>query len=222
MSDEIEVILTPNVTEVVVPEGNVLLAESIGQLSDVNITSLQDTQFLRYNTSTQLWTNENVTFTSTVSGLSDTTISNPQNNQILKYDSTSSKWVNSNSANNRIQITHTTASLNTNQTEEFSISGFGKSYALHSIYISGGAWLRIYSDTASRNADALRTQQDDPAEGSGVVSEVVSSQASTFNITPSVLGHITSPETSIPLKITNISPSPQTYTISITALQLEA
>ena len=86
MADEIEVILNPNVTEVILPEGNALLPESIAELSDVNITSLQDTQFLRYNANSQLWTNENVTFTSTVSGLSDTTISSPQNNQILKYD----------------------------------------------------------------------------------------------------------------------------------------
>lgn len=69
-------------------------ASSLGQLSDVTITSatLSNGQILKYDSSSQLWINT----TPDLSLMSDVTISSVSlsNGQFLVYDSTSSKWVN--------------------------------------------------------------------------------------------------------------------------------
>jgi len=63
-------------------------AENLGDLGDVTISSLQDGQILKYDSTDTRW--ENVD--NTLAGLSDTDISSPANNEVLHYDSTAQKW----------------------------------------------------------------------------------------------------------------------------------
>ena len=51
---------------------------------------------------------------------------------------------------------------------------------------SHAAWVTLYSDTASRTADASRQISVDPIPGSGVLAEVITTGSQTQLITPGV------------------------------------
>ena len=104
------------------------------------------------------------------------------------------------------------------------ITGF-KSYALMKVGLSTTGWLRIYTDSTSRANDASRSVGEDPAPGSGVIAEVVTTGISTTQIiSPFVMGGNldNSPTTTIYASIKNLSGSTQTITANLTILQLEA
>jgi hypothetical protein len=117
----------------------------------------------------------------------------------------------------------TTSSIANNATANIAITGF-KSYMLLKVQTSAAAWVRLYSDTASRTADATRDILTDPAPGSGVLAEFITSGSQTVIVTPAVLGFNgeSSPTTSIPVAVTNKSGSTTTITVTLTLLQLEA
>ena len=104
------------------------------------------------------------------------------------------------------------------------ITGF-KSYALMKVGLSTTGWLRLYTDSTSRANDASRSQGVDPAPGSGVIAEVVTTGISTTQIiSPFVMGGNldNSPTTTIYAAITNLSGTTQAITANLTILQLEA
>lgn len=103
------------------------------------------------------------------------------------------------------------------------ITGF-KSYALIQIDCDGPAWVRIYSDPTSRTNDATRNIGNDPTPGSGVIAEATFTAPSTpSKITPFTYGgNLESPVTNqIYLAVQNLSGSSQSFTVSLTLLQLE-
>ena len=104
------------------------------------------------------------------------------------------------------------------------ITGF-KSYALMKVGLSTAGWLRLYTDNTSRANDASRSVGEDPAPGSGVIAEVVTTGITTTQIiSPFVMGGNldNSPTTTIYASIKNLSGSTQTITANLTILQLEA
>ena len=124
----------------------------------------------------------------------------------------------------RTTATATTPSFADGATENIAITGF-KSYALLKVTVEHQAWVRIYTDTTSRAADASRLEGTDPAPGSGVVAEIITSAApQTILITPGVFGFNNegTPTTSIPIAVTNKSGTTRTITVTLTLLQLEA
>ena len=120
-------------------------------------------------------------------------------------------------------VAGTTASLANNATGNLTIVGF-KGYVLYKIQTSAGAWVRMYTDSASRTADASRLQTSDPAPGSGVIAEVITSGAQTIIIGPGTIGfnNESSPTTNIELAVTNLSGSTTTITVTLTILKIEA
>ena len=118
--------------------------------------------------------------------------------------------------------TVTTASLADGASGNITFDGLGLSYALYSIQVDKACWVRIYSDTASRTADASRVQGADPSEGAGVVAEVIATGATTFKITPAVFGYVSTGEFTIPVAVKNNSGSTGTVQVTITALMLES
>ena len=91
--------------------------------------------------------------------------------------------------------------------------------------LSTAGWLRLYTDSASRAADVSRSQGVDPAPGSGVIAEVITTGISTTQIiSPFVMGgNLDNPaDTTIYASITNLSGSTQAITATLTILQLEA
>jgi len=121
-------------------------------------------------------------------------------------------------------VAGTTASLADAATGNVAITGF-KSYALLKMVVDQPAWVRIYTDTASRSADASRAEGVDPTPGSGVIAEVITtSAAQTVLISPGTIGFNNegTPTTSIPIAVTNKSGTTRTITVTLTVLQLEA
>lgn len=123
----------------------------------------------------------------------------------------------------RSSVNGTTASIANAATGNVDITGF-KGYLLYKIQTSAAAWVRIYTDTASRAADVGRSELTDPTPGSGVVAEVITTGAQTILISPGALGfnNEASPTTSIPIAVTNKSGSTTTITITLTVVQVEA
>jgi plastocyanin len=115
----------------------------------------------------------------------------------------------------------TTASIADGSSDNVEYATIGKSYALYTIQSDGAAWVRIYSDTAARTADAGRSQGVDPAEGSGVIAEAVFTGAGTVKVTPAVMGWLDNSETVVPVAIQNNTGSTGTVTVTLTALTLE-
>lgn len=63
---------------------------NLSDLGDVSLVSLQNGQFLKYNTTTSKWENANITF----ADLTDSNINSPSEGQILTYNGTTGKWEN--------------------------------------------------------------------------------------------------------------------------------
>jgi hypothetical protein len=128
------------------------------------------------------------------------------------------------SLQSRTTVIGVTTSIANNGIGNTNITGF-KSYALMKVGLSTAGWLRIYTDSTSRANDVSRSVGIDPAPGSGVIAEVVTTGISTTQIiTPFVMGgNLDDPSsTIIYAAITNLSGSTQPITANLTILQLEA
>ena len=97
-----------------------------------------------------------------------------------------------------------------------------KTYVLYSIQTSHAAWVTLYSDTASRTADASRSETTDPTPGSGVLAEVITTGAATQAITPGTICYNSAATGTTYAKIVNKSGSTANVTVTLTYLQLEA
>ena len=123
----------------------------------------------------------------------------------------------------RVQEAETTGSIADGASGSVQYATLGKSFALQKVQVDKQAWIRIYSDTASRTSDASRTQGTDPADGSGVIAEFIATSANTtFKVTPSIMGWLDNSETEVPVAIQNNSGSTGTVTVTIDALKLES
>lgn len=116
----------------------------------------------------------------------------------------------------------TTSSLANSASADLNITGF-KGYALYKIQTSVSAWVRLYTDAASRSSDSSRLETVDPTTGSGVIAEVITSGGQTILMSPAVIGfnNETSPTTTIPCRVTNNSGSTAAVTVTLTLLKLE-
>lgn len=114
----------------------------------------------------------------------------------------------------------TTNSIGNDATENVSITGF-KSYMLMSIQTSSAAWVRLYTSSANRTADAGRGEGVDPGPASGVIAEVLSNGAETIEFGPAVLGWNSANDTTIYAAVKNKSGGTATITTTLNLLKLE-
>ena len=122
----------------------------------------------------------------------------------------------------RQDFSGTTTSLADNAAGNLNISAY-KAYTLLKVETDADAWVRVYTDDASRTADANRSEGSDPAAGSGVIAETRGS--SSVLISPGVIGfNNDSPSATdtIYTSVTNRSGNTQTITVTLTAIRLEA
>ena len=90
--------------------------------------------------------------------------------------------------------------------------------------LSTAGWFRLYTDSASRTADATRSVGEDPIAGSGVIAEVVTTGLSTsIKVSPFVPGGNmdSTPSTNMYVAIKNTSSTTQAITANLTILKLE-
>ena len=125
--------------------------------------------------------------------------------------------------NTRTTANVTTSSILNNASADATITGF-KGYVLYKIQTTAASWVRLYTDTASRTADASRLQGVDPAPDAGVVAEIITTGADTVLMSPGVYGFNNegTPTSAIPIRVTNLSGETTTFTITLTLLQVEA
>ena len=120
-------------------------------------------------------------------------------------------------------VSGASGSLAQNATGNINITGH-KSYLLMNVGLSTAGWFRLYTDSASRTADASRSVGEDPAAGSGVIAEVVTTGLSTsIKISPFVAGGNmdSTPSTTMYCAVKNISTTSQAITANQTILKLE-
>lgn len=119
-------------------------------------------------------------------------------------------------------LSGTTASLAPGATAELNITGY-KAYSLFKITTTAEAWVRVYTDDASRDADVTRSEGQDPLAGTGVISEIrTDGVTNTVLISPGILGfNNDNPRTTtIYLSVTNRSTSSTPITVTLTALKI--
>ena len=124
----------------------------------------------------------------------------------------------------RVSETETTSSIADGASGSVEYATLGKSFALQKVTVDKQCWVRIYSDTTARTADAGRTQGTDPSDGSGVIAEFIAtaSGTTTFKITPSIMGWLDNSETEVPVAVQNNSGSAGTVQVTIDVLKLES
>ena len=128
----------------------------------------------------------------------------------------------------RTTTTASTSSISQGGTSNLTIPTAGKTFSLMKVAISAPAWVVLYIDEASRSSDSSRSEGTDPAPGSGVITEVstTSSGASTFNMSPAVLGwnNDGTPAAQIYAKVVNkrATSGSNAITVTLTNLKLEA
>lgn len=117
----------------------------------------------------------------------------------------------------------TTNNLGNNGTDYPNITSAYKSYLLFKIEVDRASWVRIYTSSAARSADTTRSIDVDPAPGSGVLAEIITTGAQTQVLTPAVIGFNddATPTDTIYLAVTNRSGTSGTVTVTLTALKLE-
>ena len=152
-------------------------------------------------------------------------VSGADSGQILSWNGTDYAWVadqTGSSGLSRNTEGEATTSIANGSDGNLSFGDLGKSYALYSVYVDKESWIRIYSDTSSRTADASRNQGDDPPEGAGIIAEFIATSANTtFKVTPAVYGYVDDSETTIPVAVRNNSGSTGEVSVFLTALTLE-
>jgi len=147
-------------------------------------------------------------------------------NEFLQWSGSDYQWASAGgggSAATRVTEAETTSSIADGASGDLAFADLGKSFALYTVVVDKASWIRIYSDTASRTADASRTQGQDPSEGAGIIAEFVATAPNTtFKVTPAVFGYIDNGENTLPVAVQNNSGSAGTVQVSLTALKLES
>ena len=122
----------------------------------------------------------------------------------------------------RTSVGNSTGIVAANAVSNLTITGF-KGYALYAIQTSAPAWITVYSSYSFRSLDASRSQGTDPAPGSGVIAELVSTTPITQYFTPGVVGFSTEspPSTDIPIRVVNTTTNYSNITVTLTLVKME-
>jgi hypothetical protein len=124
----------------------------------------------------------------------------------------------------RTTVVGVTTEISSSATANVNISAFN-SYALMQVDLSSPGWIRLYTDSSSRDNDINRSIGEDPLPGSGVIAEVATNETFTSQIiSPFVMGgNLSDPENEIIYaSVKNLSGITTSITISLTILKLEA
>lgn len=115
----------------------------------------------------------------------------------------------------RTTVVGSTSSIGIGVSENVNITGASKGYLLYKIQVNEPAWVRIYVSDSARTADSSRAEGVDPAPGSGVIAEVITSSTNqVVLISPGTIGFNDEPtvDSTIFLRVTN-----KAYTTAITS-----
>lgn len=139
--------------------------------------------------------------------------------RVANYEELSQQLV---GLSSRTTVSGTTVVLSNNASSFIEVTGF-KSYSILKIQTNIAAWVTLYTDANSRSADFNRPENQNPLNGSGVITEIITTGPQTQIISPAVFGwnNDATPGSNIYMKVVNKSGSSNTITVSLTLLQLE-
>ena len=143
---------------------------------------------------------------------------------ILQYVSAESKFKPAQlSTIARAEVSGITTSIADAASADLTITNTGKAGQLLSIETDAAAWVTLYVSQATRTADASRTETTDPAAGSGVISEVITTGAQTVLVTPSTMyfNNESTPASELYLKVVNKSGSSAAITVTLKVISTE-
>lgn len=199
---------------------------TLSGLTDVDTTNAVTGNVLRYNSVTEKWelgTASDGGGASAINDLTDVNTSGVSDGQSLVYNS--GTWAPSTivGLKSRQTASEQTLSIADGASDDITILGVAKTYALLSIETSAAAWVTLYTDTTSRTNDAGRNEFTDPTPGSGVIAEVITSGATTQIITPGTFGwnNDGTPSTNVYAKVVNKSGSTTPITVTLKFVPLE-
>ena len=129
----------------------------------------------------------------------------------------------SGSLSSRTTASITTPTLSPNASAVVTVNLF-RGFNLYSIQTSSAAWVTVYSSAAAQTADNSRPINVDPAPGTGVIAEAITTGAQTIIYTPFIGGwnNNSPPNSATTLKVTNTGNSSTTITVTLTVVQTEA
>lgn len=208
-----------------------VLSSTITQYNDaavdthLNVSAASNNEVLSWNGSDYDWVASGSSYTNSDVD-THLNISGAGSNEVLSWTGSDYAWVTQSggSGASRVSEAETTASIANGASGSVQYATLGKSFALQKVTVNKECWVRIYSDTASRTADASRTQGTDPSDGSGVIAEFIATGSGTteFKITPSIMGWLDDSETEVPVAIQNNSGGTTTVQVTIDVLKLES
>lgn len=111
-----------------------------------------------------------------------------------------------------------TPSLANDTTANGTITTLGSNGLFMTVNLSHASWVRFYTTSAARTADASRLQTDDPTPGSGCLLEVISTGPNqTFTVTPAspYFNNDTVKADVIYLAVTNLSGATNAVTATV-------
>jgi len=209
-------------------------SSSIGELRDVNLsTAPTNGQVLKWVSASNHWAPANDTSgggSSYTNSDVDTHLNTgtATSGQILSWNGSDYDWVadqtggGGSSLQSRQTFNAATSAIADGAVGNITITAY-KTYSLLKIQTSAAAWVTLYTDQASRTADAGRSEATDPLPGSGVIAEVITTAAQTQIITPATIGwnNESTPVASVYAKVVNKSGGTTAITVTITVVQLE-
>ena len=205
---------------------------SVGVLNnhtDVNITNIANNQLLKYNSATTDWENWTPNFLTSETDpvFSASPVGSVTTTQVTNWDTaygwgdhSTAGYLTGSALQSRTTAQVTASSLADGASVNLSITT-PKAYALMKIQTSHAAWVTLYSSTTARTNDAARSETTDPAPGSGVLAEVITSGAVTQAITPGTFCFNETASETTYIKVVNKSGSTANVTVTLTYVQLE-
>ncbi len=190
-------------------ENEIIAGGDISTSGDVSFGSLTD-----YLSGVTVYSFAN-TASAITNTLADSSI--PTSGALKSYLGTSKSY-------SRSTLTATTGSLSQNDSTNLNFSAF-KGYFLYTIATDSAAWIRIYSDSASRAADVGRSYGTLASDSSGVLVEINTNGNKTIKLSPGIVGYNNSTPVMgiIPAKVVKRTSGTASsgITITLTALQTE-
>ena len=225
---------TSGFTNPMTAEGDIILGGALGAASRLGIGT--NGKVLTSNGTTATWEAPATGFSNPMTTLGDIITADTggtakrlgvgSEGQILKVGSGEPGWAaeSAGSLSSRSTVSHTTASLATDASEDFTLA-ITKMANVLKVTADYPCWVRLYGTAAARTADASRLITADPATGIGLYGEWASTSGAlsvTCSPIPCFQNSDTTPANTAYLTVKNLDSTSRAISIGVTFVGLEA
>lgn len=215
-------------------EGDIILGGALGAASRLGIGT--NGQVLTSNGTTASWSSPSSGFSNPMTTLGDIITADTggtakrvgigTEGQVLKVVSGEPGWANESagSLGSRSTVSHTTASIDANASEDFTLA-VTKMANILKVTADYPCWVRMYGTSAARTADASRLITEDPDTGVGLYGEWASTSGAlsvTCSPIPCFQNSDTTPANTAYMTVKNLDSTARAISIGVTFVGLEA